>query len=341
MGMAIAFKQIAIVSVLGFMVIYSYCIAKSLKPKIKLQGLFLFITGLLVLTVISCIPLLISGLSFNNYWQGAWIILLHKGSGASLIVRAYFFIKAWLASRIVILYPCIAYMAYMQIKQKLKLPQALWLWLLFDVLATQMSGYYYWHQLKHFLPALAVLSSIALYNSFATAATPTVTTAKYRKLLLIVIAICFPYKEVIRNINEGLLHPISDPQKQMAQWINDHTTPNSPIYVLGNDANRVLCYSHCISASKYINSIFVATAAQQSEVLKDMKQQQPKYIVNPLFHYGVNGSDKLYTTLSKWLKPDPDATQNPNIGSNFYAMMNNNYHKVISMYEFDVYEHNE
>jgi 4-amino-4-deoxy-L-arabinose transferase-like glycosyltransferase len=100
MGFAIAFKQIAITTTIALFLYYLYTSSIQSGQK-KLPGIILICSGILISTLLSIIPLLMSGVTFREYLNGAWLILLNSNSSSSLSAHLKGFLEVFVFSRVV------------------------------------------------------------------------------------------------------------------------------------------------------------------------------------------------------------------------------------------------
>lgn len=297
LGLAIAFKQIAITTTASLFVVF-LLLYNSQTLKFKLQGLALMTSGIFMTTIISCIPLLFYNVSFTDYIEGAWLVLLNPGSklyGASEHLNN--FMSLFFGSRFIIF----SVFVLLFISQKKQLSKNLWfygllVWLLFDFIGTNASGYYYGHQIKQLLPSLSILSAIAITH-FVKQGKMLHLGLDTKKVIAIltVIMLCFPYKQfattgylMVKGVSEKAM-----PYTEVGTFIKKNTTDQDYIYVLGGDVElvQILAQSKRRSSSKYINSIFIKDELQRSVVLNDLKHKPAKYILK---HKDFKESKKIY-----------------------------------------------
>ncbi len=281
MGFAIAFKQIALTTALalcGFFLLY----AKPVSTKrSKFAGLILIGLGIGLSTLLSLAPLWLSGVSFSDYWHGAWLLLANPGSSAPIKDHIVGFLGIWGNSRMVVFYPCLILLLLQKDLFRNKYFVGLFVWLFFDFMGVNSSGIYYGHQIKQLVPSLSIMIGILLGHYLEKlkdekeAYIQHVSTA-----ILAVILILFPYQSGVRAIYFNATR-IPDINKEIGHWLKNNTTDRDYVYILGDQGNPILSYSERLSSSEYFNSLFVTTEKERKRLLSDLLEKPPAYIVKP------------------------------------------------------------
>ncbi|MGS2741691.1 ArnT family glycosyltransferase [Sinomicrobium sp. M5D2P17] len=275
-GLAISFKQIALLSFFGVLGFVLLSFSRHFPLKKKVLSLSIFGIGLLVGLLICYFPLLLSGVSIMDYIKGAWLILFNTGSRNNMDNHIQQFFTIWGASRFVIFYPFIVLIAYYRnIKNHFFL--CLILWCIFDFIGTNASGYYYGHQLKQSLPSLALLVAIVTEDVLKR------FSIKKTNKAIILFFLCmlfYPYRETLAFLYRHKSAEININSKQaIGEWIKKHSDKKDYIYVIGYNFNPILSYSDRRSSSKYFNLIFVTKEDQINTLISDLKEKPPLYIV--------------------------------------------------------------
>lgn len=277
-GIAIAFKQIAIVSLLGtiaFLIVFL-----PNKNRIKLivkSGFFMFI-GFAIASLAFLTPIFLSGVTLKEYFDGAWLILLNNGSYNNPIERLYTSLHFWLGSRIVIFYLIIPLLFFQKELFKRKYFIGLLLWFLFDFIGANSSGNLFGHQIKQIIPALSIITAILLTQlTFKLSTFHTVFKKNIAILLVSIIILFLPYNNLIIN---GYFKGFPQPEKEIGLWLKDNTTKEESVFVVAfGGSGPIMAYSERISVSKYFNITFLASDNEKSVLLKDIEVKKPKYIV--------------------------------------------------------------
>ena len=281
MGFAIAFKQIALTTTLALCVFFLLYARPVLTRYEKIAGIILIGLGIGLSTLLSFVPLWLSGVSFNDYFRGAWLLLLNQGSSSSMKDHLIGFLGIWENSRMVLFYP-ILILLFLQ-KKLFKKPYfvGICVWLLFDFIGVNSSGIYYGHQIKQLVPPLSIIIGVLLGDLLADLGNEKDVPFKHvPTAILAVILAMFPYQSGLRNV---YLHAtsMSDTNREIGHWLKDHTTDRDHVYIVGSQGNPILSYSERVSSSKYFNSIFVTTEKERKILLSDLDEKPPAYIVKP------------------------------------------------------------
>ncbi|MBN1295097.1 MAG: glycosyltransferase family 39 protein [Candidatus Latescibacteria bacterium] len=191
LGFAVSFKQIAIFTI---PIIYLYANMDSdLNVKKRIQGIVLVSFGILVGINIINLPLYLKGVSISEYIEGAWLILLDSGSGNSnLGHRLSLMLETFLNHRIVMLYPFLLLVLYRYSTFKKRMCFGLIIWVVFEFMGSNASGYYFGHQLKPFLLPMALMIGIALQDTL-----DTIEIKKSYLMPLLLLILFFPYYSFI------------------------------------------------------------------------------------------------------------------------------------------------
>jgi hypothetical protein len=283
-GGAIAFKQIAVTTAFAFLVAF-FVINNKASLKYKLKGVIVIGLGISIATFLSYFVLFFYGVSFYEYINEAWYILLNSGSKVN-DVSVYFkgFLNVFLFSRFVVLYPLFLLFFFQKGIRLKKLYAVLLIWFLLDFIGVNASGYYYGHQIKQLLPPLTIIISIGIAHwlSGRYASEKQHFKKKLEICVVFIGIILFPYKQVYLNYKRNKnFDESSIVYVEAGNWIRSNTNKADYIYILGAEPNLVktLSVSERITSSKYFNSIFIANDFQRETIFKDLKQNPPKYIL--------------------------------------------------------------
>lgn len=280
-GLAIAFKQIALTTALALGVFFLLYARPVLTRRKRAAGLALIGLGMGLSTLLSLLPLWLSGVPFKEYFHGAWLLLLNQGSSSSIQDRIFGFLGVWGNSRMVMFYPCLILLFLQKKLVRQAYFAGLFVWLSLDFVGVNSSGIYYGHQIKQLVPPLSVMIGILLGDLFAKPGhEKDIHVQQASAVLFAIILMMFPYQSGIRNIYLNTLR-IPDVQKEIGQWLKDHTTEQDHVYIMGHEGNPILSFSERVSSSKYLNSLFVTTEAERSSLLSDLAEKPPAYIVRP------------------------------------------------------------
>ncbi len=291
MGLAIAFKQIALTSTLGLLFFFIVYADNYLMNKDKLLGSILLILGIIISTLFSVMPILFSGVSLKEYIYGAWLILLNQGEGShasSIISYIRGFFRAWLYSRIAIFHFFLFLLILKHDLVKNRYFIGLLIWMLFDFLGASASGHYYGHQIKQLVPSISIIIGILLSDLLMNYISEKSLMSKYATIMvLFLVILLFPFKslEVCKPIQTLLGNTKSDKSKEIGIWLRDNTNKEDYVYIVGD--SRILSYSDRVSSSKYFNTIFVTSTVEREQLLSDLKTKPPLYFLRLKSSIGI------------------------------------------------------
>jgi Dolichyl-phosphate-mannose-protein mannosyltransferase len=281
MGLAIAFKQIAVTTALALGVFFLLSARPVLTPRKRLGGIALIGLGIGLATLLSLVPLWLSGVTFDEYVRGAWLLLLNQGSSASVQDHISGFGNVWGNSRMVLFYPGLALLLFRKRPFRQASFAGLGVWLFFDFLGANSSGIYWGHQLKQIVPSLSVLTGVLLGDLFARPGQEKGVAVRHASTAVFAIVLMmFPYRSLARNVYLNTLR-VPDVHKEIGRWLKDHTTGRDLVYIAGSEGNPILSYSERVSASAYFNSLFVTSGADRERLLADLAEKPPAYILKP------------------------------------------------------------
>lgn len=287
MGLAVAFKQIGLTTTIALFIFFIVYGASSLTKKDKIVGLFLLGLGVIISTFFSLVPLLVSNVSLKEYIDGAWLILLNSGSSASTMSHIKGFFSVFLNSRIVVFYPFFGLFIGQSDLIKNRYFMGLLIWMFFDFIGVNASGYYYGHQIKQLIPSVSIIIGILLSNLLLRRFIDKSEMSKYASILLIfIIVLLFPFQSLIANCNKAV-NGYVDNGKELGIWLKENTNKNDYVYIAGGGGNPILSYSGRVSSSKYFNTIFVTSDAAREQLLSDLKAKPPLYFLNSSVDIGT------------------------------------------------------
>ena len=279
LGGAIAFKQTALVSLLGLLLFYL-----SLKaPHARTAGAvardcLVCAAGVALATFASLVPLLLSGVSVADYLHGAWQMLGGAGSSVSSWLIRWNRLMFTLESPVLQMYMLLLGVLLLLYR---RLPAAVPLvglmgWYVCELIAVNASGTYWPHQLRQALPPLALLGGIAWW-------------ALIKANLTREPALCWPHYALI-GLSIALIWtpplgwwPLSSQSRAAREaytWIREHTEAQDYVYTFGvMSANQILVNAERRSSSRYFTQYFLNTPGVEAEVRRDLAAKPPKYIV--------------------------------------------------------------
>lgn len=310
-GAAIAFKQVAILGLAGIAAYYLF--SRKIHYKSAVYFFVILGGGVTFATFLSIIPLLLAGVSFYDYIDGAWLILLERGSSPlSLYERFLHFSKVWL-SEMIIFYPFVA-LFILNRKKMLEagIPFAGIVSLaFFDFLAVNASGFYFYHQLRQLIPSMALISGIVI-SSMLSAKNFTFkwsglydyfphinkfSEAKLKTLAIIVIMVFWflPFKILAMRYPEPATISLLKQNNKFGLFLKDNTRADDRVYIWGWHGTQIQAYSERASPSRYFNSIFIRKPGAEKELIGDLKARPPRFVLLPAKKYLESLGDSGFT----------------------------------------------
>jgi hypothetical protein len=281
-GVAIAFKQIAVVTG-AVLVLWAWARTPAAQRSLRrwLADSALIGAGALLATVASVVPLLLAGVSLEEYWRGAWLLLLEHGSMApSVGTRTS---RAWRLVDFPMAELALGVALFAILRRRLSAlgtPRLLVLaWFAADLLGVLGSGYALRHQFKQVVPAVAVIVG-GLFAVGAVVARERGVPARWivpaaLALVTLWLVPLEPARHLIRGESGA---PTYTRQAEVGAWIRERTGPDD--YVYGWVwAGLVQLHSGRRSPTRYFNKHFVKTREAVLEVQRDLRRHPPRMIV--------------------------------------------------------------
>jgi len=188
-------------------------------------------------------------------------------------------------SEMVLFYPLV--LIYLFIKKRV---DWLMLWLILEFIGINIVGNYARIQLKEILPALSLISALAVAHLV------NIYDMPIRRVLLIIWICFFPklleplvnFKKLFVNNpvknqsynHEPFTQPDEDGCKKLGLWIRANTQTQERVYVAGYGA-AVQVYTERISPTIYFNA--TQTQIAKERFFNDMQLNKPEMILVPLF----------------------------------------------------------
>lgn len=288
LGMAINFKQIVVTTTIGFLLVLLF-LAKDFRSYIKYA--LVFGLGTIVALLFFYLILFFSGVTFNEYIEGAWVILFNSGSRIEGIQsQLNNFLEMFFLSRMVIFLPVIALFIFSRKAVSRLAYTILVAWFLFDFIGVNASGNYYGHQIKQLLPSIALIAGIVFSNLF-------LKRQSFKNILLPALVfiglLLFPLRQLKVNFGK-LITPATEGAintDYAIDLITKKSNPNDFIYVFGADKEAVFILANVKrrSSSKYFHSMFITSTREQVQVYSDLKKNIPTFIVKHQEFSNING----------------------------------------------------
>jgi 4-amino-4-deoxy-L-arabinose transferase-like glycosyltransferase len=280
LGFGLAFKQVAGASALGVAALAWVLTPRAERRPGRWAGdVALAVAGALLATAISLVPLLLAGVSLAEYWQGAWLLLLDPGSGISGLQLRVLRLWAKLIHPVSTL--MLLFVVFLLSRRRLVARGVAWgaiaVWCGFEWLGVSASGYFFLHQFRQVVPALAVAAGIMASlaaHALARRLAPSAAVAAVAALIALPMV---PQQPVLDVVQGRPPRPAYAPWVEAGAWVRDHTRPGDHIFpfVFGGIVQTV---SERRSSSRHFNHHFLRTPAAQAGALRDLARRPPRII---------------------------------------------------------------
>jgi len=288
-GIAIQFKEIALLSAFALFLVNALRKSK-LGYKSIFADSFILIAGTWAAIWFSLIPLFVYHVTFKDYWQGAWLILLHGTSCTkSILTRMHGFSYAWKASIMIFFYPFI----FIFISQRKRIMASsiffggLVIWFIFDFLGVNASGYYTPHHFKQLMPSLALISGISVSVLVTEIFKPIEIESKKITLsiMLIILILWFPHGFLFKGLtNINMIFEKNPGVKELqpvVDYIKTHTDSRDYVYIYNEGTAPILLASDKLSSSKYFCFNHINTIRAKQNLGEELKDRPAKLILIP------------------------------------------------------------
>jgi len=297
MGLAMAFKQIAVMNAMALFLFALQGLWKRDRffPNLVLYALFLA-AGIITASLLSYLPLLFSGLGLMDYIQGGWLILLQEGLSPDPGERTWKLFQAWSQNKVLLFYPFLfLFLINKSNLQRSGVPfWGLLTWMFFSFLAVNASGRYYGHQFKQLIPSLSVTSGIALafllqeanlgkIASFLGFRTTDPVRLRKKTVCITAGVLFFLWILVDPQIHvflAGRIKHKEDKGRTLASRIEQITDENNTVYLWRVPMNAVAyAYSGRRAPTRFFTQHFNQISGAQQEIERDVRARPPKIFV--------------------------------------------------------------
>jgi hypothetical protein len=107
----------------------------------------------------------------------------------------------------------------------------------------------------------------------------------------IITVLWFPYDSFVSAVYVGFIRPyikkqvsplyVVTPAEQLGIWLKHNTTREDYVFIWTLRRSQILAYSERQSPSRYFNSAYVANENVKQELLNDLINKPPKFILIP------------------------------------------------------------
>lgn len=282
LGAATASKQIALASACAMAIAI---LLRARHEKITMTStlglIFVFGAGILLATFMSILPLLLSGVSVEEYWKQAWLALL-EGDGNSpshFGIRVFRAINTWSSPELIPFYPILVFFV-INLRKLEKAVEARWvlIWFVFDFVGVNAAGYYYGHQLRQMMPSLCVLCAFVIHDLFNSIATG-ISSERKTALALMVIMILGLLPGSLFQLAEFRWNLPADDRVRVAEWIRNNSTGLDFCYVYDKHANIILANARRKCPTRYFDLSFIRRQGALDEIRTALNKTPPKVVV--------------------------------------------------------------
>ncbi len=269
------------------------------------KGLFLALSayglGMFLGFAAFILPLLLSGVSLEAYWEGAWLILLQPGtaSDASLTHRLYAGLVKWTSPEMRLFLPFILYLVYASVRNREKRLVAIVLlsWVAFDSVGVNGSGRYFGHQFKQILPSVCILAGYAsgefLRHRFEETA---VRGRSFATVFVVIVVLFFPANALLNGFGH-LAFAKTDPARETGLWVREHSSEGDYVQMAGGPISQILPYTERRAPGRYFHhSLFPLLEAREG-FLRDVEAHPPRYVL-----FQQESDLEPYPWLQEWVQ---------------------------------------
>jgi len=282
LGLAIAFKQIAVVTGL---VLALWAWARTpdgeRTPARWAADMAVMGVGVVIATAASLLPLLAAGVGPVDYVQGAWLILLDPGSARWTVAERA--VRFWARFEHPLSSLLVAAGAFVLLRRRLPVdagPARLLLaWIAIDLAGVCASGNFYGHHFKQVVPPAALAAGVlASAGVRALASRPRPGRWLAPALLAAIALALFPQKPLAGLIQGRSTATRYEPQIRAGEWVRDRTGAGDFVftYVWGGLPQAIAGRR---SSSRHFNRNFLTTPGAARALQEDVRRHPPRMIV--------------------------------------------------------------
>lgn len=281
LGVAIAFKQVAGLSLLAVLIILWFHQGFTRR---YLFGTLALVFAAFFSFVLFHLPL-VNISNFNDYIYWVW---LNPNTYPSIFWRIPNFLEKFLDSKLMIFYP-ILFLGWV-FRKTIGIniyTRGLTVWGILAFIGVNISGYYFGHHFTQLLPPLTLLSGIVMAFGLQKMQSH---GFYFYKMLLVILIVFAPWPVLFhnsasiafsqKNLLNSFINHFQDhsKMKDLANWLQQNTE-DEHIYYFGRRTNSILSLSEKLSPSKFFNTSFVNNTAIQKQVVTNLKAKKPKIII--------------------------------------------------------------
>ncbi len=237
-------------------------------------------------TALTLLPFLASGVTFRDYWNGAWRILFSQTGSLSAGKRLKLIASTWTNPAMAAYYPLILLFLFQKTRlQKAGIPfWCLLFWLCLTFLGAN-GGRVYKHQIKEVMVPLSLAAGLGI--GISVESTAGFTARWVLSLYLSVVAALTPFNSVLIGIAKQALPNVmpcprateEQTNRRLAEYIRAHTTPSECIYIWAINSHPIHLYAERRSSCRYFNAIFRFAPDFEATTAADLAARPPKLIL--------------------------------------------------------------
>ncbi len=293
-GCAVACKQIALLDVIPILVFIYVLNRQNVRLFFK-YGTSVII-GALVATLVSIMPLLISGGTIQEYLEGAWIILTEKGlTAASPTTRISGFLRHFFNPKLYFLSAGLIFFFSLRkkISEKSIFVLPLFVWAIVEFIEYNAQGFYLDHHYKAFIPSGSVIFGITVVTLLTilakkmgnhSADEEKKNTKKYVGIIVLLLMLFYiPFENSYYYSFRRYLRDGNDNSaRDLGILVKNMTHPGEYVYHWGIHNGPIYYYSERLAPGRYFSSYFLARPGAVEEAKEALQINTPKVILVPM-----------------------------------------------------------
>lgn len=247
------------------------------------------------------LPLLLSGVSLEAYWEGAWLILVQPGTAtdAALTHRLYLALVKWTLPEMRLFLPFILYLLYVSVRDRETrlLAVVFLIWLAFDFVGVNGSGRYFGHHFKQILPSLCILAGYAS-GEFIRRQFPDEAGRRHglAVLFVLIVALFFPANALLNGTGH-LAFGETDPALETGLWVREHSSEGDYVQLAGGPIAQVLPYTGRRAPGRYFHHSLFPLPDARDGFLRDVEARPPRYVL-----FQDESDLEAYPWLQAWVR---------------------------------------
>lgn len=283
LGVGIAFKQVGIFTS-PVLVAVAWALTPTGERSIRrlVTDTAWLALGCVAATVASLIPLLAAGVSVREYIDGAWLILMDKGSHGTVTRTRAWVNRPWLVPALHRLGYAAAF--FLGLRRRVVGRGIPWapiaLWMLLDTAGAFASGFYFPHQFKQVVPSMALGGGIVA--GMIPAGLAREGRGRFVALCAVLVGLVLFFMPL--EVIESRFQRPREVQRRLeniglGHWIRDHTAPTDHVFVHTGGGLILTATERRPSSPRYVNRNFITSERVIQKVLEDLAARPPRVVV--------------------------------------------------------------